>query len=176
MTTRTQGREGLSPAAAALAVGAVLTLSGVLSRPYSPDPTHPRLRRWYKRLDKPGVTPPDAVFGGVWPVLLSALGYGAYRLLRRPSAPARNVAVGLAAGTVGLVTLYSKITFGDRNLSGGFTESEVLIGAATSYVIAAARTDPTAAALGVPLALWSSFGSWLTHELARRNPALDAGA
>ena len=176
MSTSNTQPTGFSPTAAGTAVAAVLLLSGAASRPYSPDPTHPRLRRWYKRLDKPAVTPPDAVFGGVWPVLLSALGYGAYRLLRRPPTPARNAAVALSAATVGLVTLYSKITFGDRNLTRGFTESEVLVGVASSYVVAAARTDTTAAALGLPLALWSSFGSWLTHELAERNPALDAGA
>lgn len=170
------GRPGLAAPAAIAAVASVLTLSGILSRPYSPDPTHPRLRRWYKRLDKPAVTPPDAVFGGVWPVLRSALGYGTYRLLRRPPTAQRNTAVALSAATVGLVTLYSKITFGDRNLTGGTTESAALVATAAAYVAVAAQTDTTAAALGAPLALWSSFGGWLTHDLARRNPEMDAGA
>ena len=170
------GRHGLTPREAVAAVASVLMLSGILSRPYSPDPTHPRLRRWYKRLDKSALTPPDAVFGGVWPVLLSALGYGTYRLLRRPPTPQRNTAVALSAATVGLVTLYSKITFGNRDLTGGTRESAVLVATAAAYVAVAAQTDTTAAALGAPLALWSSFGGWLTRDLARRNPGLDAGA
>ena len=176
------GRHGFTPREAVAAVASVLALSGILSRPYSPDPTHPRLRRWYKHLDKSALTPPDAVFGGVWQVLLSALGYGTYRLLRllrllrRPPTPQRNTAVALSAATVGLVTLYSKITFENRDLTGGTRESAVLVATAAAYVAVAAQTDTTAAALGAPLALWSSFGGWLTHDLARRNPGLDAGA
>ena len=68
------------------------------------------------------------------------------------------------------------MTFGDRDLTGGATESKVLIGAAAAYVAAASRTDPRAALLGLPLLLWSGFGSWLTTELRVRNPALDRGA
>ena len=167
---------GLTPAAAAFAVGGALLLSGLISGRYSPDPTHPRLRRWYKALDKPSVTPPDAVFGGAWPILLTGLGVGTYRLLRQPESVSRNGAVLLAATTLGLVTGYSKVTFGDRDLTGGATESKVLIGAAAAYVAAASRTDSRAALLGLPLLLWSCFGSWLTTELRVRNPALDSGA
>lgn len=167
---------GLSPLAAAAIVGGALVASGAVSRRYSPDPSHPRLRRWYKKLDKPPETPPDAVFGGVWPVLLSALGYGAYRLLRRPAGPARNAAVALAGVSLGLVTAYSKITFGDRDLTRGTVESAALVGGAAAYVAAAAPVDRTAAMLGVPLALWSAFGTWLTLRLKQRNPALDSGS
>lgn len=169
-------RTGLSPAAAAAAVGGALIANGVISRRYSPDPTHPRLFRWYKKLDKPSLTPPDLVFGAVWPVLLSGLGYGTYRLLRKPPTPARNAAVGLAAGSLGLVTFYSKLTFGDRNLSAGFAESAALVASAAAFSVVAARTDRTAALTGVPLALWSTFGSWLTQQLAKRNPEMDSGA
>lgn len=167
---------GLSPLHAAAVVGGALIVSGLISRRYTPDPTHPRVRRWYKSLDKPPETPPDIVFGGVWPILLTALGYGAYRLLRAPASPDRTAALALAGTTLGLVTAYNKITFGDRNLTLGTGESVVLIATAASYVVVARRVDPQAAAFGAPLALWSSFGAWLTLRLARRNPALDSGA
>jgi benzodiazapine receptor len=167
---------GFDAAQAAMAVIAALTVSGLVSRRYSPDPTHPRLRRWYKKLDKPGVTPPDPVFGAAWPILLTGLGAGAYRLLRRPPGARRDGAVALAALTLGLVTAYSKVTFGDRNLSAGVVESAVLVGVAASYVVVAAPVDRTAAGLGLPLALWSTFGSWLTVQLRDRNPLLDHGA
>ncbi len=167
---------GLDPLPAGLIVAGALTISGLVSRPYSPDPSHPRLRRWYKALDKPRVTPPDAAFGIMWPILLTGLGVGAYRLLRRDSTPARNVAIGLAGLTVVLVDGYAKITFGDRDLSAGSIESRALVGVAATYVAVAATVDRPAAALGLPLALWSGFGSWLTDELAVRNPRLDSGA
>ncbi len=161
--------------AAAIVVGA-LFVSGLVSRRYSPDPTHPRLRRWYKSLDKPGITPPDAVFGAAWPVLLTGLGAGAYRLLRQPPAPSRTASVALAGLTLAMVTGYSKVAFGDRNLTGGTTESRALVAVAATYVTVAAASDRRAAALGVPLMLWSMFGSWLTAQLKQRNPALDSGA
>lgn len=176
MTADPNRRVGLSRASSALAVIGALAVSGIVSRRYSPDPTNPGIRRWYKRLDKPAATPPDPVFGAAWPVLLTGLGMGAYRLLLQPDTPARNSAVALAGLTLGLVTAYSKITFGDRDLSAGALESKVLVGVAAAYVVAASETDRTAAALGVPLLLWSSFGTWLTVQLKRRNRALDSGA
>jgi len=167
--------QGLSPASAALAVGGALLVSGLASRRYSPDPTHPRLRRWYKALDKPRVTPPDAVFGAAWPVLLTGLGVGSYRLLKHRRTTARDGALVLAATTLGLVTGYSKLTFGDRNLTAGAAESKALIVVAAAYVATAAQVDRKAALFGAPLVAWSTFGSWLTTQLRVRNPALDSG-
>ncbi|WP_185965178.1 TspO/MBR family protein [Glacieibacterium frigidum] len=166
----------LAPLPAAAIVTGALVISGLISRRYTPDPTHPRVRRWYKALDKPPETPPDIVFGGVWPILLMALGYGTYRVLRAEPSPDRTAALALAGTSLGLVTAYNKITFGDRNLTLGTGESVVLVATAASFVVVAHRVDAKAAAFGAPLALWSSFGAWLTLRLARRNPALDAGA
>jgi len=167
--------EGLSPTSAALVVGGALVVSGLVSRMYSPDPTHPGIRRWYKSLDKPPLTPPDFVFGAIWPVLLTGLGAGAYRLLRARSSPARDQAAALAALTLALVTTYSKITFGDRKLTRGVAESEILIASAAAYVARAAGVDRTAARLGTPLALWSVVGHLLTRGLRTRNPEKDLG-
>ena len=174
--TQNDRDSGLNPALAAAIVGGVLVLNGMISRRYSPDPSHPRLRRWYKALDKPSVTPPDAVFGAAWPVLLTGLGAGAYRLLRSPASPARTGALLLAGTTLGLVTGYAKLAFGDRDLTAGTVESEILVAVGAAYVATAAVTDRRAAAYGAPLVLWSSFGSWLTAELRDRNPGLDSGA
>ncbi len=76
---------GLTRLAALAAVGAVLGASAIVGRRNAPDPSHPGIRRWYRRLDKPGYTPPDALFGAVWPVLETGLAVGGYRLLRRPA-------------------------------------------------------------------------------------------
>ena len=54
--------KGLSPLwAASLAVGAV-TAALLVGKRASPSPDHPRTRRWYRRLDKPGYTPPSLVY------------------------------------------------------------------------------------------------------------------
>ena len=74
---------GLTRLAALAAVGAVLGASAIVGRRNAPDRAHPGIRRWYRRLDKPGYTPPGAAFGAVWPVLETGLAVGGYRLLRR---------------------------------------------------------------------------------------------
>ena len=61
--------EGLSPWAALAIAGGAMAVSGLIGRRYSPQPSHPGIERWYRGLDKPSYTPPDPVFGGVWPAL-----------------------------------------------------------------------------------------------------------
>ena len=91
-------KTGLSPWMAGGVAAAVLGLSALVGRRNAPDPSHPRIRHWYRRLDKPGFTPPDKVFGAVWPVLESLAAVGGYRLLRQPSSPRRDTAVALWLG------------------------------------------------------------------------------
>ena len=57
--------DGLPRLAALATVGVVLGASAFVGRRNAPDPSHPGIRRWYQRLDKPGYTPPDAAFGAV---------------------------------------------------------------------------------------------------------------
>ena len=51
--------------AAALAAGAV-ALTAPVSKRYSPTPDHLDIERWYRRLEKPGFTPPDPGMGAGW--------------------------------------------------------------------------------------------------------------
>lgn len=166
-------RRGLSPLAAALTVGGVLLGCGLISRRYSPDPSHPDIRRWYKRLDKPSYKPPDPVVGAAWPVVNSLQSAGAYRLLRTPAGPERDVAVGLWLLCQALVTAYGKVAFGDKSLTGGVVTGTALVAASAAFIERAARIDGAAAALGVPHAAWSAFGDVLTEDLRERNPDLD---
>jgi hypothetical protein len=55
--------------------------------------------RWYHNLEKSRATPPDYVFGVVWPAIEAASAYAGYRLLTRPSGPNRNGALGFLAST-----------------------------------------------------------------------------
>ena len=166
-------RPGLSPLAAALTVGCVFLGFGLASRRYSPDPSHPDIRRWYGRLDKPGYKPPDAVFGAAWPVLNAMQAAGAYRLLRAPAGAERDAAIALWLLSQALVTAYGKIAFGEKSLTGGVVAATALVAASGAFVERAARVDPVAAALGVPITAWSAFGDALTEDLRERNSDLD---
>ena len=51
--------------------------------------------RWYRRLEKPGFTPPGAVFPMVWTALYALIATSAWRVAQRPASPERKRALGL---------------------------------------------------------------------------------
>ena len=166
---------GLSRPAAAGVVAAALGFTAVLAMRNSPDPLHPRTRRWYKRLDKPSYTPPDPVFGGVWPVVESGLAVGGYRLLREPPSPTRNLAVGLWIINVGMIGGWTEIFFGRKELGASAAASGAMVASGAGYVAAAARVDRTAALTGVPYVAWLGFATLLAERIWERNrPATPA--
>lgn len=162
---------GLSPLKAVGAVAAVLGASAIVGRRNAPDPSHPGIRRWYRRLDKPGFTPPDAAFGAVWPVLETGLAVGGYRLLRQPSGKARNAAVGLWLLNTAMVGGWTQMFFREKRLGASAAASAAMVGSSAAYVAAAAQVDRPAAALGVPFFGWLGFATVLATRIWRDNPA-----
>ena len=168
-------RQGaLSRPVAVAIVGAVLGASAWLGRRTAPDPSHPGIRRWYKRLDKPSYTPPDAVFGAVWPVLETGLAVGGYRLLRQPSGPRRTSAVGLWLLNTAMVGGWTEIFFRKRALRSGAVVAGTMVATGGAYVAAAAKVDRPAALLGVPFVGWLGFATLLATRISARNPDSDA--
>lgn len=160
---------GLSPRwAAGLAVGTVFAALLVGKRA-SPSPDHPRTQRWYKRLEKPGFTPPTPIYPLAWTAIEASLAYGGYRLLRSGPSPERTTA--LALWTLNQVGIggWSAVFFGQRAPGWGTVASAGLGVSAVGYVAAANRTDKIAAGLGVPLVAWVAFATLLSEEIWRRN-------
>ncbi|WP_235512820.1 TspO/MBR family protein [Sphingomonas sp. Leaf17] len=163
------GRTGLSRPAALVVVAAVLGASALIGRRNAPDPTHPGIRRWYHRLDKPAFTPPDAAFGAVWPVLEVGLGVGGYRLLRHPPGAARNRAVGLWLANTAMIGGWTEIFFRQKALTASTVASAAMVVSGAGYVAAAARVDRPAAATGVPFVAWLCFATLLAERIRARN-------
>lgn len=161
--------KGLSPIAALAAVTLVMGASAIVAMRNAPVPLHPRIRRWYKRLDKPDFTPPDPVFGAVWPVLESGLAFGGYRLLRQPPSAPRNAAMGLWLVTTAMVGGWTQIFFGEEKLAASAVASGVMLATGVGYVAAAAKVDRPAAAAAVPLVAWLGFATILAEQVWRRN-------
>lgn len=160
---------GASPVwAAGLAVGAVVTALLVGKRA-SPGPDHPRTQRWYRRLDKPGFTPPTPIYPIAWTAIEASLAYGGYRLLRAEPSPERTVA--LALWTLNQVGIggWSEVFFGHRAPGWGTIASAGLGASAVGYVAAANQTDRLAANLGIPLVAWVAFATLLSEEIWRKN-------
>ncbi|MBE7219784.1 MAG: tryptophan-rich sensory protein [Caulobacteraceae bacterium] len=163
--------EGLSPlAAGAVAVGTVVGAALIGGRS-SPTPDHPRTRRWYKGLEKPGFTPPAPAYGAAWTGIQAALAYGGYRLLRRPSSADRTRALTLWGVNQAAIAGWSAIFFGQRAPGAGTLAAGAMVVTAGAYVLAAAEEDGKAAAAGVPLVAWVAFATLLAEEVWRRNGA-----
>ena len=160
---------GFSRPAAALAVAAVLGASALLGRRNAPDASHPEVRRWYKRLDKPAYTPPDAAFGAVWPVLETGLAAGGYRLLRRPRGPARDLAVGLWLVNTAMVGGWTEIFFRRRALGASAAAAGAMVATGGAYALSAGRVDRPAAALAAPFVAWLGFATLLAERIRERN-------
>jgi 2-polyprenyl-6-methoxyphenol hydroxylase-like FAD-dependent oxidoreductase/tryptophan-rich sensory protein len=163
-------REGMSPLLAAGVVGAVLGVSALIGRRNAPDRTHPGIRRWYRRLDKPGFTPPDAAFGAVWPVLETGLAVGGYRLLRQPPGRARDTAVALWLANTAMVGGWTQLFFREKRLGASAVASGAMVATGAAYVAAAAKVDRPAAVTAVPFVAWLGFATLLAERIWRDNP------
>jgi len=160
---------GLSPRwAAGLAIGAV-TAALLLGGRASPSPDHPRTKRWYARLRKPGFTPPTPVFALAWPVLQAAQAYSGYQLMRAPASPERNTALAFWGSNQVGVAGWSEVFFGQKETGWATIGSAVLGVSALSHVVTSQKIDQRAAVAGVPLVLWVAFATLVTEEIWRRN-------
>lgn len=170
------GDQGLPRLAALAIVVMVLGASAIVGRRNAPDPSHPGIRRWYKQLDKPAYTPPDAVFGAVWPVLEAGLAAGGYRLLRRPAGSRRSLAVGLWVLNTAMIGGWTELFFRKRKLGSSVLVSGAMIASGAGYVAAAAKVDRLAAATAVPFIGWLAYATLLAERIWDRNPDPDGAA
>lgn len=156
------------PAAAALST-AVYAVPLALSWSTSPAPQHPRVLLWYTLLSKPGYKPPDWVIPTAWGLIETAMAAASYRLLRQPSSPPRNQALGLLAFNTVAIGAWSQLFFGGRNLPASTVAAAAMIGTGAAYVAQARKVDKPAAIAGVPFVAWVAFATLLTASLWRRN-------
>ncbi|MAW99739.1 MAG: tryptophan-rich sensory protein [Sphingomonas sp.] len=159
----------LSPLSAlAISAGTAALAAWIGSRD-SPTPEQPDIQNWYRSLDKPGFTPPDAAFGVAWTAIQIGLASGAYRLLRTPGGPGRDRALALWAVNEAAIAGWSAIFFRARLPGAGALASAAMLGSGAAYVRSAAKVDRPAAAAGAPLVAWLGFATVLASEIWRRN-------
>ncbi len=132
---------GLSPFLAGSIVVGVLGLSALIGRRNAPDPSHPGIRNWYRSLDKPVFTPPDALFGAVWPLLETGMAVGGYRLLRRTPSTWRNASIGLWLATTGMIGGWTEIFFHKRALAPSAAASGAMLATTAAYVVTTRKVD-----------------------------------
>ncbi len=125
---------------------------------------------WYRELDKPSFTPPDAAFRVVWTGLYAMIAFSGWRVWCAAPSRDRNRALGLWIAQLAANAHWSKSFFGQQRLLAALGDDVALERIVLSYVAAARKVDPLAANMFIPYAAWVAFASVLNAEIARRNP------
>jgi tryptophan-rich sensory protein len=131
--------------------------------------TLPQIPGWYAALDKPGFTPPDAVFGPVWSVLFLMIAVSGWLVWRRTGlagAPGAFVVYGVQ---LALNALWSVLFFGLHRLGFAFVELIAMWLAILATIIAFRRYSRPAALLLVPSLIWVTYAGALNATIWRLN-------
>lgn len=131
---------------------------------------------WYERLRKPAWFPPSGLFGPVWTLLYSSLGYAAAIVADKAAGPARLTALLVYAGHMAVNLAWPPIFFGMRDTSLALKWSVLLLGVGVLNALKFGAIEPFAGWLFVPYLLWCAFATALTYSLNERNrPELPPG-
>lgn len=125
---------------------------------------------WYRRLDRPPYTPPDAAFGPVWTALYALIAASGWRLWRAAPSRRRDRALALWAAQYGLNFAWTPLFFGLHRPRLALADLALLFAAIGGYAATAARVDRPAAVMMAPYLAWVSFAGVLNAGVARRNP------
>jgi translocator protein len=124
----------------------------------------------YRKLDKPGFTPPDAVFPVVWTALYTMIAWSGWRIWSAVPSRERNAALRLWISQLAANARWSKLFFGEHRPKLALADILALEGTIASYIAAARRVDRAAANAFLPYGAWVAFATVLNAEIARRNP------
>jgi translocator protein len=128
----------------------------------------PRNKAWYRLLRKPSFTPPDRVFGLVWPPLYALTAYSGYRVWRAPSSPGRTAALALWGAQLAFNGAWSVLFFGKHRPKAALVDLAANYVSLGGYALTAASVDRPAAALVAPYLGWLSFAGALNGSIASK--------
>jgi tryptophan-rich sensory protein len=132
------------------------------------------IRGWYRTLEKPAFTPPDAVFGPVWAALYASMGVALVLLRRADESGADRRAVRAAAAAFGLQlalnSAWSVLFFNAHAVDAAVVEILLLWRSIALTIVALARVRRSAGLVLLPYLAWVSFATVLNVAIARLNP------
>ena len=126
---------------------------------------------WYRALRKPRQTPPDWVFGVVWPALYGLIAWSGARTARRKD----RGGVALWASQLVFNAAWSPLFFGAHKSRLALADLGLTLATASAYTWRVAKTDRPAALAMTPYLAWLSYAGTLNAGIVRKNPALLAG-
>ena len=125
---------------------------------------------WYRDLDKPSFTPPDAVFPVVWTTLYALIAWSGWRIWSASPSRDRNAALRLWVSQLAANAEWSKLFFGARRPTLALVDVVALERMIGAYIKAARKVDRAAANAFIPYGAWVAFATVLNAEIIRRNP------
>jgi tryptophan-rich sensory protein len=125
---------------------------------------------WYRELDKPRFTPPDAAFPIVWTTLYVLIAWSGWRVWSAAPSKERTAALRLWISQLAANAKWSKLFFGQHRPDLSLADSVALEGMILSYISKSRRVDRAASNAFIPYAAWVAFATVLNAEIARRKP------
>lgn len=132
--------------------------------------TRPEIPVWYAALAKPSWTPPPFVFPIAWTILYILMGISLWRLWDRATAsPERTYAIALFFVQLTLNAAWSPIFFGWHAIRMALAILFGLLIAISMTMLAASRSDKTAAWLLAPYLAWVIYATSLNAGIVAMN-------
>ena len=125
---------------------------------------------WYKRLDKPGWTPPDWMFPVVWSSIYLLISFAGARVAVLDG---NAYAMAFWAMQAAFSTLWTPIFFGLRRLKGALAVMAPLWIAVAGCTVTHFQLDFWAGMAFVPFLIWVSVAAALNVAVWRLNPNED---
>lgn len=131
--------------------------------------TTPEVPGWYRTLEKPDWTPPDAVFGPVWSALYVMMGVAAWLAWQATGKKIATRSMGLFAFQLVLNVGWSCIFFGLHQPGWAFVEVLFLWLAILLTAVEFFRHSQLAGWLMIPYLLWVSYAAMLNYVIWQLN-------
>jgi len=129
-------------------------------------------KSWYKKINLPPWTPPDAIFAPVWTTLYSLLGFSASRIFAKsPASPFLKLYLAHYLVNISWAFVFFKMKNLRLALKMNFFLLATLVMIGTGFY----RIDALAGLCFVPYAAWLSFATILNVAICRLNPTDESG-
>lgn len=122
---------------------------------------------WYRSLNRPAWTPPNWMFPVVWTVLYVMIGYAGWRVWESGN----RWLLTLWFAQLAVNALWSYLFFGRRDMRLAMVDVLVLWSLIAAFIALAWSTQPLAALLFAPYALWVTTAATLNWQMIRLNPS-----
>ncbi|MFP4498485.1 MAG: TspO/MBR family protein [Vulcanimicrobiota bacterium] len=132
--------------------------------------TIPNVKSWYQFLQKPGLTPPNEIFGPVWTTLYFLMGISLYLVWQSPvSKDKKKIPLVIFFVQLVMNTIWSFLFFGMHELFFSFVWIILLWLVIVINIIYFWKVSRIAGGLLIPYILWVSFASYLNFSIWQLN-------